>query len=953
MANISAPQFSGPNYGYILELYEAYLADPESVDEETRLYFRNWQPPLSAPHVNGQTSSAPASSPQTTAQPLSIDNTAQSKIVGVANLAQAIRRYGYLAAQLDPLGTPPLDDPELQLDYHGLTEDDLRQLPCHLVSGPVVERSQNALEAINELRQIYSSSIGFDCAQIRVPAERDWLRESIESRRFTPPKDPVNPQALLKRLTQVEAFEQFLQKVYPGKTRFSIEGLDMLVPVMDEIIGDAAADGVQSILIGMAHRGRLNVLAHVLNKPYREILTEFKDPIASQVLSARNDVGWTGDVKYHEGASRALDQIGFYDESPDTITYDVTVRMAPNPSHLELVNPVVEGMARADGTFSDGRGEPRFDHRISLPILIHGDAAFPGQGIVAETLNLARLDGYSTGGTIHIIANNQIGFTTNPSDSRSTLFASDLAKGFKMPIIHVNADDPVACIEVARIAVAYREEFQRDCLINLIGYRRHGHNEGDEPRFTQPEMYARVDATPTVRQLWTKHIVDEGTVTQSDADELLDECMAELQSAWDSLEDDYADIGPQGLKPIHEMSPSIETKVSLDDLRAYHNALLDFPSDFTINNRIKRIMGRRQSTLDDADAANIDWGLAEHLALASILADGISIRLTGEDVERGTFSHRHAALFDAESGAVHVPLQALPQSNAAFEIHNSPLTENATIGFEYGYNIQAPERLVIWEAQYGDFINGAQPILDEFLLSGRAKWEQTPSMVLLLPHGYEGQGPDHSSARPERFLQMGAEINVRVVNCTTAAQYFHLLRRQALLLVDHPLPLIVLTPKSLLRHPMAASTPNELSEGHWQHVIDDADAKPAATTRLILCSGKIYVDLVSSDEREKSLKARKNRISIARVEQLYPFPQEDIVELLDRYPKLSEVLWVQEEPENMGAWQYIKPHLREVIDDSIPIRYVGRPPRANPAEGSAAWHKISQAEIIEQAFAKS
>ncbi|MEM7125795.1 MAG: 2-oxoglutarate dehydrogenase E1 component [Chloroflexota bacterium] len=936
--------FHGPNYGYILELYEKFQANPDSVDNQTQEFFKQWHPPeTTSPSMNGSSGPAAPLVPEGTLTP----HPAHQKIVAVANLAQAIRRYGFLDAQLDPLGTPPPGDPELSLTYHGLNEAELAELPCSLIGGPIVDRSRNSLEAIQELRRVYSSSTGFDFAHVRVPEEREWLRHAIESRRFAPPRDPINPRALLERLTQVEVFEHFLNRTFPGKTRFSIEGLDMLVPILDEIIGDVAAEGVRSILLGMAHRGRLNVLAHVLNKSYRQILTEFKDPVHRQTLSIRGDLGWTGDVKYHEGASRSL---------PGTGTFDVTVRIAPNPSHLELVNPIVQGMARADGTFSGSPGEPTFDHYISLPILMHGDAAFPGQGIVAETLNMARLDGYFTGGTIHIITNNQVGFTTDAQDSRSTLYASDLAKGFKIPIVHVNANDPVACMEVARLAASYRNRFQRDFLIDLIGYRRHGHNEGDEPRFTQPEMYGRVDATPTVRRIWATQRVEAGEIKESDVTLLYESKLAEMQHTWDTLDLETPQILPYVEPPPPGIASRMKTAISIEELQALHRALLNLPDGFQIHPRIERIMRRRAKAMDELDIKGIDWGTAEHLALASILAEGTAIRLTGEDVKRGTFSHRHAALYDVRDGAEFVPLHHLPQAKSAFEVHNSPLTENATVGYEYGYNIQAPDRLVIWEAQYGDFINGAQAVVDEYLVSGRAKWNQTPSLVLLLPHGYEGQGPDHSSARLERFLQSAAETNMRIANCTTAAQYFHLLRRQALLLGSDPLPLIVLTPKSLLRHPLAASSPRELSEGCWQPIIDDNETEAKVVRRLILCSGKVYVDLVSSELRAETLVADKGAsigsVAIARIEQIYPFPTDEFGELLAKYPNIQEVAWVQEEPLNMGAWEFARPILEEIIGSKARLEYVGRPRRANPAEGSAGWHALNQAEIVQKAFGK-
>jgi 2-oxoglutarate dehydrogenase E1 component len=924
--------FHGPNAGYVEELYERYQHDPQSVDAAARALFAQWSPtsaPVSAPSNGAATSAAlttPAAAP------------AFDKIVGAVNLAQAIREYGHLGAHLDPLGGAPPGDPTLDAATHAVSEDDLRQLPASLVGGPVVEGSANAYEAIQKLRAVYSHNTGYDYDHLRLPEEREWLRNAAESGRFCPPTHPINELGILERLTQVEVFEHFLNRTYPGKTRFSIEGLDMMVPMLDELVGAAVDQRIHWVLLGMAHRGRLNVLAHVLNKPYAQMLAEFKDPVSSHTFTTNDYLGYTGDVKYHAGANRCV---------PGEGAPDVEITMAPNPSHLEHVNPVVEGMARAAGTYVEEQGAPRFDHIVSLPVLIHGDAAFPGQGIVAETLNLSRLDGYRTGGTIHIIANNQLGFTTDPHDVRSTLYASDLAKGFKIPIVHVNADDPVACIEAARLAAAYRHRFQKDFLIDLIGYRRYGHNEGDEPRFTQPMLYRTVEQHPTVRQRWADHLVAQSVVEEDRTQQLYDAAMDELQRIYDGLVAEEALLEPDLTPPPPGAARKVDTTVDAGQLRELNRALLAVPQGFTIHPRLQRILGRRHNALDDVGEASIDWSMAEGLALASILAGGIAIRLTGEDVERGTFSHRHAVLNDAETGEQYLPLQSIPQARAAFEIHNSPLSEVATIGFEYGYNIQAPERLVIWEAQYGDFINVAQAIIDQFVVSGRAKWGQTPSLVLLLPHAYEGAGPDHSSGRLERFLQLAAETNMRIAYPTTAAQYFHLLRRQALLLETDPLPLVVMTPKSLLRQRLTASTLVELAEGRWQAVIDDADAAEHADaiTRLILCSGKVYVDLVSSDYR-----AEHPEIAIVRVEQLYPFPAAEIGVLCDRYPNVDEVVWLQEEPENMGAWEFVMPRLLELLADRCPLHYVGRPRRASPAEGSTAWHNVNQAAIIEQAF---
>jgi 2-oxoglutarate dehydrogenase E1 component len=911
-------RFGGVNAGYVFELYERFKQDPESVDPATRAAFEGWSP------AELEQGSEPVSAS-------AADNV--HAVVSATLLADSIRRYGHLAAQIDPLGSTPPGDPSLSPETYGITEADLQRLPASLVGGPVAETSTTAFEAIEKLRRIYCSSTGFDYAHIFVPEERDWLRHAAESGRFLPPLDPASTEALLDRVTQVEVFERFLQRTFPGKTRFSVEGLDMLVPVLDEIISGAADTGARHAVIGMAHRGRLNVLAHILEKPYAQILAEFKDPVLGERL--RVDIGWMGDVKYHAGARTS---------SPRGHTF---VTMPPNPSHLEAVNPVVAGMARAAGTYADEPGPARFSSAATLPVLIHGDAAFPGQGIVAETLNLSRLDGYDTGGSIHIIANNQLGFTATPSESYSTSYASGLARGFKIPIVHVNADDPAACLEAARLAWEYRARFHRDFLIDLIGYRRHGHNEGDEPAFTQPLMYKKIATHPTVREQFARTLVAQGTQTPESVEVMVRSHYFVLEQAFASLKPEE-DIEP----PMPEPAPPgaaarAETAVPLERLRQINEGLQSAPSGFTFHKKLERARERRRSILSEPGERTIDWAAAEELALASILADGTPIRLTGEDVERGTFSHRHAVFHDAETGDTFVPLQTFPQATAAFEIHNSALSEAGVVGFEFGYNIQEPDRLVIWEAQYGDFVNGAQVIIDQFVTSGRAKWALQPSLVFLLPHGHEGQGPEHSSARPERFLQAAADINMRVVNCTTAAQYFHLLRRQAALLRRDPLPLVVLTPKSLLRHPLVASTPNELAQGRFRSVIDDMEARQRASSvrRLVLCSGKVYMDLVTSDRRQSS-----TQVAVCRVEQLAPFPRVALREVLDGYPSLTEVVWLQEEPENMGAWDWIRGQLEELIEERCSMRFVGRARSASPSEGSAAWHQINQRKIVEEAF---
>ena len=914
-------QFTGINAGYIFELYERYQRDPESVDRSVREAFATWSPEIEASVKPSEQSVSPA------------DLTAA---IATFNLAESIRRFGHLAARLDPLGfTDPIGDPSLHPQTHGLTTDTLARLPASIVSGPVAAGTANALEAIEKLRKIYCATAGHDYNQVFVPEERVWLRQAVESCQFRPPRDPINARELLDRITQVETFERFLHRIFPGKTRFSIEGLDLMIPILDEIIADAASAGVQHVMIAMAHRGRLNVLAHIIRKPYAQILAEFKDPLFTR--SWRIDLGWMGDVKYHAGA-----------RFEDRDRRSLVITMPPNPSHLEAVDPVLNGMARAAATTVDRPGKPQLDTSKVLAILIHGDTAFPGQGVVAETLNLSRLDAYQVGGIIHIIANNQLGFTAEPKQSYSTSYASGLARGFKIPILHVNADDPVACIEAARLSWAYRQRFKLDFLIDLVGYRRYGHNEGDEPAFTQPQIYQIIAGHPTVREIYAKQLTAVSEVAADLPAQLVEKTQSALEKAYSELkpEQDY-------VPPIPEPPPSgaarrAHTAVPLERLTTLNRELLMVPEGFTVHRKLTRARERRAAMLATADERSIDWAAAEELAFASILEEGVAIRLTGEDVERGTFSQRHAVLHDSVTGEVHTPLAALATARASFEIHNSALSENAALSFEFGFNIQEPRCLVLWEAQYGDFINGAQVVLDEFLLSGRAKWGLTPSLVLLLPHGYEGQGPDHSSARIERFLQLAADLNVRVANCTTAAQYFHLLRRQALLLATDPLPLVVMTPKSLLRHGLTASSPRELAEGRFQMVIDDEEAQRRAgkIRRLVLCSGKVFVDLVTSDQR----KADNGGVALVRVEQVYPFPIEDVRAVLDRYPKLREVCWVQEEPENMGAWEFVRPVLEQVIDGRWPLRYVGRVRNSSPSEGSAAWHAVNQRAIVAQTF---
>jgi 2-oxoglutarate dehydrogenase E1 component len=926
---MSSNTFHAMNSGQLIELYDRFRQDPASVDEATRLIFEQWQP---SEAISEQSTSGPV---HPEFGPL-ISSPAVEKVIATVNLAQAIRTYGHLEVQLDPLGYfKPPGDASLAMGTYGLTEADLAGLPAGLVGGSIDGHSSNALEAISSLRKVYTKACGYDYSHIHDPAERDWLRDAAEQGRFRPVFSNEASRALLRRLTEVESFELFLHRFFPGKTRFSIEGEELLIPILDELIELAVESGICTIMIGMPHRGRLNVLAHILCKPYEQILEEFKDPAGNtEMMQGR---GWTGDVKYHRGARYA---------SPGKEEIRIIMGMPPIPSHLELVDPVVTGMTRALQSNLDQPGKPVLYPDASLPVLIHGDAAFPGEGIVAETLNLSRLVGYEVAGTLHIIVNNQIGYTTLPGQGRSTLYSSDLAKGFEIPIIHVNANDPQACSEAVRTAVAYREQFHKDFLIDLVGYRRYGHNEGDEPAFTQPTLYRLIQKQLSIRQLWADQLVAQGVIEKGEAEKLRQEAMQVLQDIFKRLPSEGEPVVDQiGIKKPKKR----EIKANWDrrHLLELADFLLKEPPQFNLNSKLARALEKHRQALVSPDQPLVDWSLAEELALASILSDGISIRFTGEDVERGTFSQRHAVFHDTVNENTYIPLQSLPQAKASFDIHNSPLSEAAALAFEYGFSVQDPDGLVIWEAQYGDFVNNAQSILDEFFLSGFVKWQQRSGLVLLLPHGNEGQGPDHSSSHPERFLQMSAGTALRLVNCTTASQYFHLLRDQAIQLPGARLPLVVLSPKSLLRHPLVASSIDDLSKGEWMPVLDDevASKSIAEIHRLVLCTGKIAIDLLDSDFRRDS-----SHVAIIRVEQLCPFPGTEIGKVLDRYSQVEEICWVQEEPENMGAWTYLQPQLLQLFQGRWPLHYIGRPASPSSSEGSFTRYTINQKELFDQVF---
>ena len=937
--------FYGPNAGYVLDLYEQYLQNSASVDEATRATFAAWtpeqQPQPATAHTEAETSTS-ASTVTTMAMAQVESASLVAHTVAASALTHALRERGHLGATLDPLESEPLGDPALLPATYGLTEADLAQLPPTVVGGHSAEGARNALEALNALRAMYSGTISYEFDQVKSPDERLWLRHAVGLRLYHTEPTLAEARKLLKRLTQVEAFERYLHQTFPGQKRFSIEGTDMLVPMLDEIISGAVESETHEIIIGMAHRGRLNVLTHILGKPYAKILSEFTHAKHEEgsPLTENFGLGWSGDVKYHLGAEHVLG----HDRA-----VDLKVVLAPNPSHLEFVNPVIEGMTRADQEITSVVGAPLQDVDHTLPILIHGDAAFPGEGIVAETMNLWQLRGYWVGGTIHIIANNQLGFTTLPEDDRSTHFASDLAKGFEIPIIHVNADDPYACLTAVRMAHAYRDHFHKDILIDLVGYRRWGHNEGDEPAFTQPQMYEIIRNHPTVRELYAHHLVEQGIITQEEADTTMKEVLAVLEQAKREADNDphTPEIAISGTLNGHYYGDERPAPTSIEQLSFLNEELLTWPKGFAIHPKLARTLQRRANTL--GPNGGIDWGQAEGLAFATILTEGTPIRLSGQDAERGTFSHRHAVLH-AQDGDVYIPLQHLSEARASFSIYNSPLSEAAALGFEYGYSVRLPESLVVWEAQFGDFANSAQVIIDQFISSARAKWLQNSSLVMLLPHGYEGQGPEHSSARLERYLQLSAEDNWRIANCSTAAQYYHLLRLQAFYLQRYPRPLIVMTPKSLLRHPLAASCLEDLAEGSFQPVLDDAQARAYARDikRIILCSGKIAIDLLGHEQRTQN-----NDIALVRVELLYPFPAESLKRVLANYPNAQEVMWVQEEPRNMGAWNYMQPRLQAILDTDIALDVISRPEHASPAAGFWDLYEAEQEQILQEALSLS
>ncbi len=939
---MASTDLTGPNAAYVAQLLEDYRDAPASVPPEWRRIFEESEPAAAEPSEDGRggngarpsVAALPATAPEPSAA-VREDPSLLGAVAAAMALVKAYRMHGHLAARLDPLGSEPMGDPALDETrlVPALTPELQARIPASLLR--LYVPGETLLDALPRLREVYMGSSAYEIEHISDHAERVWLRKAIESGRFHVALEPERRVRLLRRLAQVEGVEQYLRRSFLGQKQFSLEGLDVLIPMLDEAIELGAEGGAHEVVIGMAHRGRLNALVHTVGRSYESILREFEGERSYDALVVDPE-GGSGDVKYHLPASGTR----------VTRSGEIEVTIAPNPSHLEAVDPVVEGWTRAEQT-DRSQGAGLHDPAVALPILIHGDAAFAGQGVVAETLNLQSLEGYSTGGTLHLITNNQVGFTTDPMESRSTRYSSDLAKGFDIPIVHVNADDPEAALSAVGLALAYRAEFGHDFVIDIVGYRRFGHNEQDEAAYTQPLMVERIDHQPTVREQYAARLVDEGVVGADEVEGIVGEVTQTLRAAHDRLRASIAEPPAPPPEPVSTTGTAdvVETAVPADRLRVLNEQLLEVPSGFAVNSKLARQLERRRETVD---AGGIDWGQAEALAFASLLEDGIPIRLSGQDTERGTFSHRHLVFHDPETGETTTPMQQLPGANASFEVYNSPLSEYAALGFEYGYSVAAPDALVLWEAQFGDFVNGAQIVIDQFMVAGRSKWNQTSRLTLLLPHGYEGNGPEHSSARLERFLQQGAQDNIRVCNCTTAAQFFHLVRRQALDAVARPL--VVMTPKGLLRLKQATSSLDELSTGAFQPVIDDPRAHHDEVERLVVCSGKLYYDIVGHDLHEQA-----REVAVARLEQLYPFPLEAVEALLARYPRLRQVVWAQEEPQNMGAWRSIRHRLEETVRASSAesLQYVGRTWKASPSEGYPTAHQVEQDRIVRTALGAS
>jgi len=885
------------NPEYVDALYREYLRDPASVDERWALVFAGFDLALRDGSRHGG----------------SIDE-----------LVHSYRELGHLVADLDPLGGSAREHPLLRLSELGFTERDLDRV----VDWPPFKGGARGplRELLAALRETYCGTLGVEYLSVADKARREWLQERMEPRRNRPDLSADDRRAILERLVTAELFEHFLQARYPGQKRFSLEGGEALIPLLDALVEETARLDVAEMVLGMAHRGRLNVLAHALDKPYEMIFAEFEGaPLPDDILG-------DGDVKYHLGYSR---------DRRTRSGAEIHLSLTSNPSHLESVNPVVEGIVRAKQAYRDDR-----DRRRVAPVLLHGDAAFMGQGIVYETLALSPLPGFTTGGTIHVIVNNQIGFTTSPEEYLFTRYPSDPAQVLRAPVFHVNADDPEAAVQAARLAADYRQTFRADVFIDFVCYRRHGHNELDDPTLTQPVMYEQIRNHPPVVERYTKRLVEAGVVDEAQLAEVRRARRAALDSALATARKEmprqqvFAFGGVwRGLGWAGD-DWSADTRVPAERLRAIGDALVRLPEDFTANPRVRKLLDDRQARIARGDG--LDWGTAETLAYGSLLLEGTPVRVSGQDTVRGTFGHRHAAIFDAKDGRSWVPLNHVQAEQAQLEAVNSPLSEEAVLGFEYGMSSGDPRRLTVWEAQFGDFVNSAQVIIDQFIASGESKWQRMSGLVLLLPHGYEGQGSEHSSARLERFLQLTADRNMQVIVPTTPAQIFHALRRQ--IHRRFRKPLIVMSPKSLLRHPQAVSSLHELTDGSFRLTLDDP-SPPSTPRRLVICAGKIFYSLDAA-RRE----ARRDDIALVRIEQLYPFPADDVRALLAQYSSSAEVCWVQEEPANQGAWSFVRPLLSPLLRPDVRFSYIGRVEAAGVATGSHRIHVAEEQAIIEQAL---
>jgi 2-oxoglutarate dehydrogenase E1 component len=920
--------FSSAQAPYVEEQYERFLADPASVTAEWREFFGQFGPPAGEAKASAAPRSRDPSRPSTAAPPHPAPTTDAEKQASVSRLIQFYANRGHLIADIDPLGLMQRPMPKvLDPAYVGLTEADM-DTEFHTASRTSgVEKQMKLSEILKQLRHIYTGRIGAEFAHVSTSEERLWLQDRFQDgrlhQRFTN-EERLN---LLRQLTAAEGLERYLHTRYVGQKRFSLEGGEALIPLLDDVVQRSGAAGVEEIVIGMAHRGRLNVLVNVLGKSPAMLFSEFEGK--QETVATKG----SGDVKYHKGFSADL----------RTARGNVHVVLAFNPSHLEIVDPVVEGSVRA-------RQEQRGDGTGAtiLPLLIHGDAAFAGQGVVTETLQLSQARSFTTGGTLHLVINNQVGFTTSdPRDARSTLYCSDVAKMIEAPIFHVNADDPEAVVFVARLALDYRMKFRKDVVIDLVCYRRLGHNEADEPAATQPLMYQAIRKHATARQLYGRRLEEDGLIGDGDSAKMLEDYRQGLEQDRPQAR---AFAGTSGNKFTVDWSRHIDADPNEQVTTAVDRARMDKlarvltqpPAGFTLHPRVARIVDDRARMY--ADELPLDWGAAETMAYATLLAEGHDIRLTGQDSQRGTFFHRHAVLHDQVTGESYTPLARVAKDKARFRITDSTLSEEAVLGFEYGYSTTDPSTLVIWEGQFGDFVNGAQVVIDQFITSGEAKWGRVSGITLFLPHGYEGQGPEHSSARLERFLQLSAEINHQVCVPSTPAQMFHMLRRQMLRALRKPL--VVMTPKSLLRHKLSVSTMSELSDGGFRRIIDEADdLDPAKVERVVFCSGKVYFDLL---ERRRADKLAS--VAIVRIEELYPFPADDYQAVLDRYGNAREIVWCQEEPQNQGAWYQIRHRLQAPIDGDRTLTYAGREGAAAPATGLHAIHQREQESLVAAAL---